>query len=175
MNNFNNADYICSQIPMRDLAERYGIEVNNKNFCCCPFHNEKTPSMRIYEHTFYCFGCGAKRSPIDFIMKIEQVDFKTACKRLDEIYNLGIYSQPTLAKTARMERYKRKIVNNKKLANECKEKYWKAFEEWKKYDDCINNCKPKAGEEPSKEFLESLANIEQATYKLSLLEVEKGW
>ena len=32
---------------------------------CCPFHNDRTPSMKV-DSRFYCFGCGASGDVIDF-------------------------------------------------------------------------------------------------------------
>ena len=54
------------------------------NVCLCPFHSEKTPSCHIYSDTqsFYCFGCGAGGSVIQFIMLIEHLDFQESVKFL---------------------------------------------------------------------------------------------
>ena len=43
---------IKQQNTMRDVVTRYGIEVNRSGFCKCPFHNEKTASMKIYKDSF---------------------------------------------------------------------------------------------------------------------------
>lgn len=51
----------------------------------CPFHSEKNPSFTVYEDSFYCFGCGEHGDIIDFIMKIEGVEFKDALKKLSEL------------------------------------------------------------------------------------------
>ena len=40
-------------------AERYGLPVRQGNMICCPFHADRTPSMKLNEEYFYCFGCGA--------------------------------------------------------------------------------------------------------------------
>lgn len=50
----------------------------------CPFHNEKTPSFTVYPDTqsFYCFGCGAGGSSVEFIRKIENLDYIDAVKLL---------------------------------------------------------------------------------------------
>lgn len=50
----------------------------------CPFHNEKTPSFNIYteSNSFYCFGCGAGGNVINFIMRIENLDYIDAVKLL---------------------------------------------------------------------------------------------
>lgn len=50
----------------------------------CPFHSEKTPSFTVYpeNQSFYCFGCGAGGSVINFIMKIENLDYVEAVRFL---------------------------------------------------------------------------------------------
>jgi DNA primase len=56
----------------------------------CPFHKEKTPSFNVVpaKGIFHCFGCGAGGSAIDFIMRIERVEFIDALKILAK--ELGI-------------------------------------------------------------------------------------
>jgi hypothetical protein len=51
----------------------------------CPFHKEKTGSLRIYEktNTFYCFGCHEKGDTIAFVMKYQNLDFKGAIEFLE--------------------------------------------------------------------------------------------
>lgn len=46
-------------VSVKEAAEYYGLEVNRGNMVCCPFHNDRTPSMKLNEEYFYCFGCGA--------------------------------------------------------------------------------------------------------------------
>jgi len=50
----------------------------------CPFHEDKQPSFHVYKNsnTFYCFSCNECGSPIDFIMKYNQCDFKQAIEIL---------------------------------------------------------------------------------------------
>ncbi|MCL2107451.1 MAG: DNA primase [Oscillospiraceae bacterium] len=52
----------------------------------CPFHNEKTPSFAVYpdNNSFYCFGCGAAGSAVNFVMRIENLDFIEAVKALSQ-------------------------------------------------------------------------------------------
>lgn len=42
-----------------DYYSEYPVDFDSSPFCCCPIHDEETPSMRYYEetNTFYCFGC----------------------------------------------------------------------------------------------------------------------
>lgn len=52
--------------------------------CCCPFHEEKTPSFFVNtsRNTYHCFGCGEHGSPIDFVMKKESLSFVEAVRKL---------------------------------------------------------------------------------------------
>ena len=61
-------------------------------FGLCPFHNEKTPSFAVYESKqfFNCYGCGAAGDVISFVMKIENIDFRTAVSKLAEQYGIDM-------------------------------------------------------------------------------------
>lgn len=58
---------------------------------CCPMHNEKTPSFRVYtdEPHYHCFGCGAHGTAIDWVMFWEGAEFREACRILAERANLS--------------------------------------------------------------------------------------
>ena len=54
-------------------------------FCCCPFHKgDDTPSLCIYpeSNSWYCFGCGAKKSIYDWIMKYNNISFREAIEEV---------------------------------------------------------------------------------------------
>ncbi len=71
----------------------------------CPFHDEKTASFNVNQDKqfFYCFGCGAGGDVFSFIMKIENLEFIDAAKRLAE--RAGI-SWPELTKDSEVDRKK---------------------------------------------------------------------
>ena len=58
----------------------------------CPFHNEKTPSFSVspQKGIFHCFGCGEGGNSIGFLMKIENISFYEAVKRLAERANVEL-------------------------------------------------------------------------------------
>ena len=57
---------------MKDILERYGLQKPNRaGFICCPFHKEKTASMKIYKRDFNCFGCGANGDIFTFVMLMD--------------------------------------------------------------------------------------------------------
>lgn len=53
---------------------------------CCPFHQEKTPSFTVSSEKglFYCFGCQSGGDIFDFLMRIENLTFNEALRRLAE-------------------------------------------------------------------------------------------
>ena len=50
----------------------------------CPFHSEKSPSFTVYpaSNSFYCFGCGAGGDQVNFIMRMERLDYPDAIEFL---------------------------------------------------------------------------------------------
>ena len=63
--------------------------------CCCPFHNEKTPSffININENTYHCYGCGEHGSAIDFVMKKEGLSFVEAVRKLAGRFGVHIVEE----------------------------------------------------------------------------------
>ena len=66
---------IKHQLSIKTVLETYGLKPDKNQMLNCPFHEDKTPSMKIYEktNTFHCFGCGATGDQIEFIQKKEKI------------------------------------------------------------------------------------------------------
>lgn len=69
---------IKAAYSMREIVERYGLRPNRSGFISCPFHKEKTASMKIYAKDYHCFGCGANGDIFTFIMDMDNLTFKEA-------------------------------------------------------------------------------------------------
>ncbi|MCX6225217.1 MAG: DNA primase [Bacteroidia bacterium] len=73
-------------IPIQEVIGRYTtLKKNGTTWeACCPFHDEKTPSFKIFQktNTYKCFGCGAGGNGIAFIMAKEGITFPEACRSL---------------------------------------------------------------------------------------------
>ena len=99
---------LFTQIKMgfsvKEAAEYYGLEVNRGNMVCCPFHNDRTPSMKLNEDYFYCFGCGATGDVIDLVAKLFNLSSYDAAKKL--AYDFGIDpDKPPAAAALRKPKY----------------------------------------------------------------------
>lgn len=93
---------IKSAVPMREAAERYGLAVGRDGMALCPFHGEKTPSLKIYpgERGFYCFGCGAGGDVVRFTALLFNLTNKQAAEKLDADFGLGLSGKPYNAAAA---------------------------------------------------------------------------
>lgn len=80
---------IKQQYSMRDVLARYGMVPNRAGFICCPFHNENSASCKIYDDSFYCFGCGMSGDIFTFVQNMDNCDFKAAFTILG-----GTYQKP---------------------------------------------------------------------------------
>lgn len=68
---------------MKDILERYGLpQPNRAGFICCPFHKEKTASMKIYKKDFHCFSCQKNGDIFTFVMLMDGLTFKEAFREL---------------------------------------------------------------------------------------------
>lgn len=89
-------DEIKQSVSMREVVEQYGYHPNRAGFISCPFHKEKTASMKIYKDSYNCFGCGANGDIFSFVMGMEHCDFKTAYKALGGSYKAKSDNQRNL-------------------------------------------------------------------------------
>ena len=94
----NPYDEIKSRLTMKDVALLYGFEPNKKGFIKCPFHGEKTASLKLYsgDKGWYCFGCGKGGDVIKFVSLLTDLSYRDACVKLDSDFNLCLFKKPTL-------------------------------------------------------------------------------
>ena len=89
---------IKSRLTMPEVMMRYHTAPNRTHFVCCPFHIEKTPSMKVSKDGYYCFGCGKHGNIFGFVMEMFNLDFKQACDKLNFDFGLNIPTKTTLTK-----------------------------------------------------------------------------
>lgn len=72
---------VKASVTARQAAERYGLKVNRAGMACCPFHDDRNPSMKLDER-FYCFGCGATGDAVDMTARLLDLSPKEAAVQL---------------------------------------------------------------------------------------------
>lgn len=85
-------------VTARQAAEFYGLKVSRHGMICCPFHNDKHPSMKV-DSRFHCFGCGADGDAVDFVSRSFGLSLKDAaikiCKDFGLPYETRSYTPPS--------------------------------------------------------------------------------
>ena len=75
-------------VSVKEAVEYYGLEVNRGNMVCCPFHNDRTPSMKLNDDYFYCFGCGTHGDVIDLVARLFGLSSFEAAQKLAQDFGI---------------------------------------------------------------------------------------
>ena len=78
----NLFETVKSAVTVKQAAEHYGCKINRSDMICCPFHDDRHPSMKLNRDYFYCFGCGATGDVIDFVARLFGLSSYEAAKKL---------------------------------------------------------------------------------------------
>ena len=99
---------------VRTVSGYVSLKKNGKKYWgLCPFHGEKTASFSVDEEKqlYYCFGCKAGGTVINFIMEIERLDFREAVELLAERAHMP------MPEMERDEEYERRRSQRERLLN----------------------------------------------------------
>lgn len=118
---------VRERVSALDVARHYGLEVNRSGFCPCPFHYERTASLKLYPAAkgFYCFGCHTGGSVIDFVAQLYGLDALGAVRRLNDDFHLGLPIDRQQTPQERTEAA-REAAKRRELSDTAK-----AFEAWR--------------------------------------------
>ena len=71
-------------LTARQVAESYGLQIKRNGTACCPFHNDKHPSMKI-DRNYHCFACGVGGDVIDYVSRMFGLSqYDAACKLIED-------------------------------------------------------------------------------------------
>lgn len=90
----NLFELVKFSVTVRQAAEKYGIQANRNGMTRCPFHDDRTPSLKLNDTYYYCFGCGAKGDVIDFVAKLFGLSALEAVKKLAADFGLDPNTPP---------------------------------------------------------------------------------
>lgn len=164
----NLFEAVKETIPTRVAAEHYGIEVKRNGMACCPFHNDKTPSMKV-DTRFHCFGCQADGDVIDFVSRLFNLNPKEAAEKLADDFGINYdrtqrtRTQPrssVLEKLAAAQRYR----NDENRCFRVLCGYFHLLQDWK---DAYSPKTP--DEELNPLFCEALQETDYTEYLLDIL------
>ena len=85
---------VKAAVPLRQAAEHYGLRVLRNGMTCCPFHEDRHPSMKLNEDYFFCFGCGASGDVIDFTARLFGISLKDAARKLSADFGISADAKP---------------------------------------------------------------------------------
>ena len=75
-------DTLKARVTVPQAAAHYGVRIGRNGMCRCPFHSDKTPSMKINETYYYCFGCHSTGDVIDFTARLFNLSPLDAARKL---------------------------------------------------------------------------------------------
>ena len=122
---------------MKEAAERYDLKIGRGDMVCCPFHADRTPSMKLNEDYFYCFGCGASGDVIDFAAKLFGLSSYDAAKKLATDFGIAGQKPSILAK---LQRGKSQAETERRCFRVL-EDYLRILQDWKE------RCAPQSPED----------------------------
>ena len=179
---------INERLLTREVFRYYGITLNIKGYCKCPFHsggNEKTPSMFVYpkDRGYHCFACGETGDSIDFVKKYFNISFKDACRKMNQDFRLGLPLDGEINVEERRrinrEAYLRRKAREREEAEQKRvlDAYYDALDCYTYFDRVIAEREADGCRTPSRvfsddEYMEALKNIDGARYRLDCAETE---
>ena len=73
---------VKERLNLREVAEYYGVDVNRGGFINCPSHDDRTPSMKLYDDHFHCYGCGCHGDVTDLTAILFNLSSIEAARKL---------------------------------------------------------------------------------------------
>ena len=165
-------------VTAKEAAVFYGIEVKRNNMACCPFHNDRTPSMKI-DRRYHCFGCGEDGDVINFTAKLFGLGQYEAAMKLVNDMGLVVPEECLARERTKAEKARDALAANRARTERAREKQFEAavrriylaycdylqlLERWAEY------YIPRGpDEEPHPLFLEAVWKRDQVEHLLDVL------
>ena len=172
----NLFETVKQSVTVREAAQMYGVEANRNDMACCPFHDDKHPSMKLNEEYFYCFGCGATGDVIDFTARLYNLSPREAAEKLAQDFGLAYDSQaPPRRRYIRQKTEAQKFREDRDHAFRVLSDYYHLLRKWE------TDYSPKTPEEnPHPRFMEAIQRKDYMGYLLDFFlenspEEQKLW
>ena len=171
----NVFEAVKQSVSTREAAEFYGIKVRRNGMACCPFHDDKNPSMKV-DQRFHCFGCGEDGDVIDFTAKLFDLSPKEAAEKLAQDFGL-IYDSQALPRRryVRQKNEAQKFREDRQRCYRVLSDYYYLLKKWE-----ADRSPKTPEEEPHPRFVEAIQKRTYVEYLLDLFlyeseEEQKAW
>ena len=171
----NVFEAVKQSVSTREAAEFYGIKVSRTGMACCPFHDDKNPSMKV-DQRFHCFGCGEDGDVIDFTAKLFNLSPKEAAEKLAQDFGLIYDSQaPPRRRYVRQKTEAQQFREDRQRCYRVLSDYYHLLKKWE------SDHSPRTPEEkPHPRFVEAIHKKIYVEYLLDLFlyeseEEQKAW
>ena len=171
----NVFEAVKQSVSTREAAEFYGIKVSRTGMACCPFHDDKNPSMKV-DQRYHCFGCGADGDVIDFTAKLFDLSPKEAAEKLAQDFGLIYDSQaPPRRRYVRQKTEAQQFREDRQRCYRILSDYYYLLKKWE-----ADNSPRTPEEEPHPRFVEAIHKKTYVEYLLDLFlyeseEEQKAW
>ena len=171
----NVFEAVKQSVSTKEAAEFYGIKVSRTGMACCPFHDDKNPSMKV-DQRFHCFGCGADGDVIDFTAKLFNLSPKEAAEKLAQDFGLIYDSQaPPRRRYVRQKTEAQKFREDRQRCYRVLSDYYYLLKKWE-----ADRSPRTPEEEPHPRFVEAIQKKAYVEYLLDLFlyeseEEQKAW
>ena len=171
----NVFEAVKQSVSTREAAEFYGIKVRRTGMACCPFHDDKNPSMKV-DQRFHCFGCGEDGDVIDFTAKLFDLSPKEAAEKLAQDFGLIYDSQaPPRRRYVRQKTEAQKFREDRQRCYRVLSDYYYLLKKWE-----ADRSPRTPEEEPHPRFVEAIQKKAYVEYLLDLFlyeseEEQKAW
>lgn len=165
----NIFETIKASVPVRQAAEHYGLQANRTGMACCPFHEDKHPSLKLNEDYYYCFGCGAHGDVIDFTARLFSLNSYAAAQKLAADFGIDTHCPVSPLTVQYPPIFKSKM--EEALCRSVLAEYFHVLEDWR-----VRYAPITAADDVDGRFTEALqmsAYIDYLTYILALGSLEE--
>lgn len=153
---------VKSTVTPKMAAEHFGLSVSRNGMVCCPFHDDRHPSMKLNEDYFYCFGCGAKGDVIEFTSKLFGITAMEAAQKLRA--DFGVQGdKPSILTKLNLYRTQ---ADNERLCFRVLREYLQILQDWK-----VRFSPQTPEDDPDDRFVEACHMLEGTQYMLDLLTI----
>lgn len=127
---------IKDAVSVKEAAERYGLFVTRHGMARCPFHEDHSPSLKLNEDYYYCFGCHASGDVIDFTANLLHLCKHHAAEQLAADFGIHINEEVSARKPSAVPEVPKDpnlavFRNNEILCVQALTSYEWLLEEWK--------------------------------------------